>query len=146
MDLSFEQIETYCKSFVREIANDPTGWKPDMVVGIARGGLLPAVMMSHLLEVPLEAVSVQLRDAYKLDVEKLKSLADCEDVKILVVEDINDSGSTLQHISKYLGHSDTRYAVLVNNVISTFQWVHYKGTEIDRAIYKDWITFPWESK
>jgi hypoxanthine phosphoribosyltransferase len=37
-------------------------WRPDYVVGITRGGLLPAVMISHYLGVPMKALNVSLRD------------------------------------------------------------------------------------
>ena len=29
------------------------GWRPDYIVGLTRGGLIPAVMMSHTLDIPM---------------------------------------------------------------------------------------------
>ena len=37
-------------------------YKPDRIIGITRGGLIPAVTMSHLLDIPMEIVSVSFRD------------------------------------------------------------------------------------
>lgn len=44
----------------RTISTD--SWRPDYIVGITRGGLLPAVMMSHWLNVPMQSLDVSLRD------------------------------------------------------------------------------------
>ena len=45
----------------RKIAT--SGWRPDYVVGITRGGLYPALLLSHYLDVPMQTLSVQLRDS-----------------------------------------------------------------------------------
>jgi len=39
-----------------------SGWKPDYIIGITRGGCLPAVMLSHYLDVPMQTLKVSLRD------------------------------------------------------------------------------------
>ena len=44
----------------RQITN--SNWRPDYVVGITRGGLLPAVMISHYFNVPCETLKVSLRN------------------------------------------------------------------------------------
>ena len=38
-------------------------WIPDYIVGITRGGLTPAVMISQYLNVPLQTLNVSLRDS-----------------------------------------------------------------------------------
>ena len=42
-------------------------WRPSFIVGINRGGLTPAVMLSHLLNVPLYTLRVSLRDGVEDD-------------------------------------------------------------------------------
>lgn len=37
-------------------------WRPDYVVGLTRGGLLPAKMISHYFNVPMHSLGVSLRD------------------------------------------------------------------------------------
>ena len=44
----------------RDVSN--SGWRPDYIVGITRGGLIPAVMISHYLGVPMKSLDVSLRD------------------------------------------------------------------------------------
>ena len=49
---------------VAKICRDITlsGWQPDYIVGLTRGGLIPAVMVSHYLNIPMYSLSVSLRD------------------------------------------------------------------------------------
>lgn len=37
-----------------------SNWRPDYIVGITRGGLVPSVMLSHMTGVPLHTLCVQL--------------------------------------------------------------------------------------
>ena len=69
----------------------------DVVVGISRGGLVPAVMISHRLNLPLLTMSVTLRD----NLARVQSLKIKKGERALVVDDINDSGHTLSMISEF---------------------------------------------
>ena len=35
-------------------------WRPDYIIGITRGGLVPAVMLSHMTNIPMHTLCVQL--------------------------------------------------------------------------------------
>ena len=39
-----------------------SGWTPDYIVGVKRGGLVPAIKLSHVFDKPLIMMSCQLRD------------------------------------------------------------------------------------
>ena len=124
-----------------------SNWMPSMVIGINRGGLIPSVYLSHRLRVPHESITVKLRDdvkASKPDLSQLeKSFAFQH--KILIVDDINDSGDTLQYIEQNFGRpkDKVRFAVLVNNKPSK-TIVDYFGYEINKEDVPSWIVFPWE--
>jgi hypoxanthine phosphoribosyltransferase len=93
-------------------------WRPDYIVGITRGGAVPAVILSHLIEVPMRPLEVSLRDGGQCvsdlgvaeeafgyvsleEQETLKSRWDISKRKnILVVDDINDTGATFNWIKK----------------------------------------------
>jgi hypoxanthine phosphoribosyltransferase len=77
---------------------------------------------------------------------------------ILVVDDINDSGATLEWIKndwpascmpsdpawQDIWHSNVRFAVMVNNQASTFKDADYVGTSINKLEKDIWCVFPWE--
>ena len=130
---------SYIQYQVNKICNDIAGNKFDVVVGISRGGLIPAVMISHKLKLPLLTMTVTLRD----NLARVQSLKIKKGEKALVVDDINDSGNTLTMISEFFKtrHIHAAYAVLQNKLSSNFS-VDYWGSLQDND---DWINFPWEN-
>ena len=53
-------IKTWVHDIIRAMNHD--GFRPDYIVGLTRGGLVPAVMLSHYLNVPMHSLGVSLRD------------------------------------------------------------------------------------
>ena len=87
---------------VREMIGDISmkmhrdNWKPDYIVGLTRGGLIPAVYLSHYLDVPMETLKVSFRDSTSESESNLWMAEDAFNGKnILIVDDINDTGATL---------------------------------------------------
>ncbi len=129
---------------------DGGGWRPDFLVGVGRGGLVPAAYLSHRLGITMLSVDHSSGDAAFAD-ELLAKLAakSREGSRILIVDDINDSGSTIAYLRDVLvshGCSEPhiRVAVLVNNLRSKAR-VEYAGTNMDRSQDKRWYVFPWEA-
>jgi hypoxanthine phosphoribosyltransferase len=122
-----------------------SNWMPSMVIGINRGGLIPSVYLSHRLRVPHESITVKLRDDVKASKPDLSQKSFAFQHKILIVDDINDSGDTLQYIEQNFGRpkDKVRFAVLVNNKPSK-TIVDYFGYEINKEEVPSWIVFPWE--
>lgn len=125
-----------------------SGWNPDFIIGIGRGGLIPAVFLSHATGMPMLSVdhSSALPDFSAELLVKLagRSLND----RLLFVDDINDSGSTITHVKTALREAggdaaNVRFATLIDNVVSAEQ-VDYRFRMIDRTVNKDWFVFPWE--
>lgn len=114
--LTWADVEGYVHELAHQI--NKSGWRPDYVVGVTRGGLVPAILLSNLLGVPMETLKVQLRDGGECESntwmaedafgyvsleerEVLKSRWDGSKRKnILVVDDINDSGATFNWIKE----------------------------------------------
>ena len=134
-------------------------WRPDYIVGLTRGGLLPAVMISHYLNIPMQSLDVSLRDGGEC-VSNLGMAEDAFDGKnILIVDDINDQGSTLNWIMKdwpsgcfpcderweHIWGSNVRFAVVVDNLSSKCSiGMNYWGMEVNKAEEDVWIEFPYE--
>jgi len=134
-------------------------WVPDYLVGISRGGLVPAVLLSHKLGIKMYTLDVSLRDlADELSEYNLWMPEDAANGKnILIVDDINDSGETIKWIrndwhSSIVGleppddiwwHDRIKIAVVANNLGSN-EKVDYRGMDIDKRVDPRWVVFPWE--
>ncbi|KQO08049.1 phosphoribosyltransferase [Sphingomonas sp. Leaf242] len=125
-------------------------WKPDFIIGIGRGGLVPAVFLSHAIGLPTLSVdySSQVKDFADEPLVKLaKRTRDGE--RLLFLDDINDSGRTITHLRHALAAAgavagSVRFAMLIDNV-SSAERIEYSARRIDRAVTKDWFVFPWEA-
>jgi hypoxanthine phosphoribosyltransferase len=125
-------------------------WQPDFIVGIGRGGLVPAVFLSHATGIALLSVDHSSKVPTFGD-ELLTKLADKTNMgeQLLIVDDINDSGKTLQYLkAAFLDAggvaANLRVAVLIDNIRS-IETVDYRACTIDRKKEPRWFVFPWEA-
>ena len=151
--------------FVSKLCRDISisGWKPDYIVGLTRGGLLPAVMISHYFNVPCETLKIQLRDGKESESNCWMSEDafgyDDEPKNILIVDDINDTGATLNWLMtdwqstclpnspkwKEIWNKSTKCAVIVDNLSSNCDvQMDFVGLEINKEYDSLWIEFPYE--
>jgi hypoxanthine phosphoribosyltransferase len=99
--------------------------KPEFVTGIPRGGLIPAVLLSHRFDIPF------------IGLEAAKTLPGNLKKKILVIDDISDTGNTLQQIHRH----NFITAALAMRRSST-----YTPLYVGEYIKDDhWLVFPWEN-
>jgi uncharacterized protein len=131
-------------------ATEADDWRPSLLVGVGRGGLTPAVYLSHRMGLQLVSIDHSAKIAQFGD-ELVSVLArrTRDGDRLLFVEDINDSGRTIGEIRAALASHGAdldlvRFAVLLDNIRSA-QRVDYRFREIDRAVTKDWFVFPWEA-
>lgn len=139
-----EEVETLARAIEADV------WTPDFLVGIGRGGLVPAAYLSHRTGIQMLSVDHSSGEAGFAD-ELLDKLAAkiTSGRNVLIVDDINDSGGTIQYLraaieAKTANPAGLRVAVLVHNVRSKAK-VEYQGSEIDRDRDKNWYVFPWEA-
>ena len=124
---------------VKEVANRASSFKPTHIVGITRGGLIPAVMLSHSFDLPMETLGVSFRDNRATHHTKFKPI---DDARYLIVDDINDSGTTFKVVSDIFRNRRLTFATsaLINKEKSGFN-VDFYG---EMFYHDDWINFPWE--
>lgn len=175
--LSWTDVEKQTQEILRQLHLDQ--WRPDYVVGITRGGLTAANLISQYLGCKMYSLDVSLRDhandlapesncwmaedafGYLPVGESDNSLFDyaVHESRILIVDDINDTGATLNWIQQdwqdsclpnhprwrqVWGHN-VRVAVLYDNESSATQLpVSYSAVDINKAQQDVWIEFPWE--
>ena len=136
-------VNTLC----REIVLDK--FDPCCIVGISRGGLLPGVMMSHWLNKPFKPVKAALRDFPEWE----DYLPRKTDDRVLIVDDVCDSGETFTKMSSHIKGprlnsplelpTDVRFAALWWNNECEFE-PHYYAQDCAKDSENIWIHFPWE--
>ena len=174
IQIDWQQTQGMILEIVRQMVND--NWKPDIIVGITRGGAVPAVLLSQYLNVPMVPLAVSLRDHKSAD-SATDLAADAlgyvpfeqrehdEDMQsdefkknILIVDDINDSGATINWIKNdwqenclpdladwgNVWGKNVRFACLVNN-LSSWARISYSSMTINKSLDDVWIDFAWEN-
>lgn len=137
------------RTLAAALASD-SDWKPTFLIGIGRGGLVPAVFLSHATGLPTLScdLSSQVKD-FAGDVLVRLAARTHAGERLLFVDDINDSGRTIGMLRAMLAEAGAvadavRFATLIDNV-SSAQRVDHAARTIDRTVTKDWFVFPWEA-
>lgn len=124
------------------------GFQPDIIIGIARGGWVPARLLSDLLGVNnISSIKVE----FYLDVEKTRKKPiliqklpiRISNKRVLLVDDVADTGMSLQLAKTYLlsyKNIELKIATIYKKPKSRIEPDYYE------KITKNWIVFPWEIK
>lgn len=145
---TWDDIQKLCKKLSEKIKK--SGYSPDVVVAIARGGWIPArIVCDHL----------DIKDLYSVKTEHWGVVAtktgeakitqplnvNLEGKKVLIVDDVADTGDTirvvLEHVRE-LSPSDVKVAVVDYKKTSKFLPDFY-AAEMENW---KWIVYPWSIK
>lgn len=143
---SWNNFDTDISQLSQQIKD--SGWTPDYIVGVKRGGLIPAIKLSHFFEKPMIMMSCQLRDSSDTEVRLYEVEEIPKDKNILIVDDMCDSGVTLSKIMlKFVANgfdiSHIRTCALFYNTEQKFI-VDFYTQCLNRSKDQEWIIFPWE--
>lgn len=134
IELSFLEISQKIKKFKIP--------KIDMVVGIGSGGVVPASLIAHQLDKPLQIININFRNidnSIKFSEPKLLKPFELlieNKIRILLVDDVSVTGSTLRCAKKYLEKYDITTLVM-------------KGKCADFILFpeiSECVLWPWANK
>ena len=125
-----------------------TGFKPDVIVGVARGGWVPARILSDLLSnTNVASVRAEFYTAIaetKCEPMMTQSVSvSVAEKMVLVVDEVADTGKTLKLIKDHVveqGASQVKTAAVYSKPWSVFIPDYYEKES------SSWIVFPWEIK
>ena len=133
MYVSWNEIENLVNGLYERLKDENI----DKVVGIARGGLIPGVMLSHKLGAGFEPLEWQTRDGEFQD--RIKANGFNKNLKgTIFVDDICDSALTINQIKEIIPNS--RWAVLHQKADISLDFVAERLYSNDTR----WVIYPWE--
>lgn len=148
---------------IRELAQQivDSGWVPDLVVAVARGGLLPAGALAYAMG--LKAIGTMNVEFYTdiaetlpepVLIPPLMDPSSLEGKKVLVVDDVADSGKTLALVMKMIreqgvpGLDGKTPAARVSEARSACIYHKSRSIMTPNYVWKHtdaWINFPWST-
>jgi hypoxanthine phosphoribosyltransferase len=125
-----------------------SGFAPDIVLGIARGGLVPAASLAYALDCKnLFTMNVEFYTGVdeRLDMPMIlppvPDLVDFAETKVLIADDVADTGATLELVTDFCrGHVAVARSAVLYEKPTTVVEADYVWRRTDR-----WIDFPWSS-
>ncbi|XVU27233.1 phosphoribosyltransferase [Actinoplanes sp. CA-054009] len=144
--LTWDDFGRAGRALSQQIAGD--GWRPSLILAVARGGLFAAGSISYALDIKnLHVINVEFYTGVdeRLDTPVMlgpePSIADMTGANVLIVDDVADTGETIKLVRDFCAAhaAEVRTAVIYEkpHTIVRCEYV-WKRTE-------KWINFPWSS-
>lgn len=124
--VDFENDIDLFKKFIKEHKFDENS----IILALKRGGFTTSCTLSNRLNIPLSVVSYQTRDGNNALPKFLESEMITSDMKIIIPDDIYDSGKTIETIVEYL---TSVYRIPIENIMGLF---HYYSDNISKTKLK----------
>ena len=145
--LSYELFGVAARELAAQVVD--SGFRPDIVLAIARGGLTVAGALGYALAVKnCFAITVEYYTGIdtRLDVPvvlpPMPDLVAVRDLNVLIADDVADTGDTLSMVHRIIHDhvKEARSAVLYQKSRSIIE------PDYVWRITDDWITFPWSAE
>src|SRR2546425_2665604 len=144
--LTWERFGEANRALAQQVAD--SGYQPTIILGVARGGLLPAAAIAYSLDVKnvftmnIEFYTgVDERLEFPVMLPPLLNAVDLAGARVLVADDVADTGATLKLVMDFCAEhvADVRCAVIYEKSRSVVKCQYVWG-RTDR-----WINFPWST-
>lgn len=141
--ISWQDIENSCLSIYAQMCS--LDYRPDAIIALLRGGVVPGRIFSDYFDILLDFFALDVKMYETIGVAKehpdIKPFdGDIKGKKILVIDDIWDSGKTMNAVLDYLGEEDVTTTTLFWKETADSKPTYYS----DVAKEGEWIVFPWE--
>ena len=145
-ELGWDAFGGASRDLAREIAD--SGFRPDIILAIARGGLFVAGALGYALSVKnLHVMNVEFYTGVgstlpmPVMLPPVPSAVDFSDKKVLIADDVADTGKTLELVRDFVSDhvAQVRSAVIYEKNQSLIK-CDYVWRRTDA-----WINFPWSS-
>ena len=143
--ISWSEVQRLCQHLAGLIRE--SGYRPDLVVAIGRGGYVPARLICDCLHI-MGLTSIKIEhylsgaDRQEEAVIRYPLKADIRGLRVLIVDDVNDTGDTLEVATQHLRTfqpGEIRTAVMHHKAVTRFNVDYYA-----RKIIKwRWLIYPW---
>ena len=143
--VSWEQFRALARQLALRVRS--SGFRPELIVAIGRGGYMPARLLSDYLDLyNLTGFKIEHYRAAKKQPQALVRYplsADVKGLKILLVDDVSDGGETfevaLSHLHEHGPPAEIRTAVLHHKTVSRFAPDYYAVAVTEWR----WLIYPW---
>jgi hypoxanthine phosphoribosyltransferase len=144
LHLSWEDVQKLTEEVAEKVRS--SGFKPDLIVAVSRGGFDPArILCDQLGIMRLASVQIEYYTAVNQTGRAPRVIyplnAEVSGLRVLVADDVSDTGTSLKAAMDHVeerGTSDVRVATLHTKPWTTFR-PDYSAAEVDA-----WIVYPWE--
>lgn len=146
--ISWSEVQRLCHRLAIMIRS--SGYVPDVVVAISRGGYVPARLICDYLDI-MALTSIRTEHYLSGCVKQAQVIirdplcADIKDLRVLLVDDVNDSGDTLglviKHLQTFHPH-EIRTAVMHRKTTTYFSGDYYARQIVNWR----WLIYPWAVK
>ena len=126
----------------------------DVILAIGGGGLIPARILRNHIEKPIQVISVKLysdTDEISNNIEIIQWLnKDLRGKRVLIVDEINDTGTTLDFCVKKLQTENgmDQFSVFVLHDKKREKLKHLEGYQhyfVGEKIEDRWVVYPWDN-
>lgn len=145
--------QTEINGIVDYLSHEIRPWKPNIIVALAKGGLIPARLIARNLNISKilsYGVSFYDENDEKMDAPVVYQNLDSAkallkpDTKILVVDDIADSGDSLVNCITYLKHVTKAENIKTCALFTKPRSKHKPIYSFDEVDNESWVVYPWE--
>lgn len=143
LDLSWEMFGELCRALALKVARD---FEPDLVVGIARAGVIPGAVVASILRTDFYSLTISRREGGEVVRDRPAVLSaaplQCRGKKVLLVDEITSSGETLR-----MGLASIR-DLNPQEVRTATSFARHRGFRPDYTALETDATliFPWDRK